>query len=311
MTALPSPVPGNPPANLEDYLYVSQQANDQVGIIINIGGVPTDPDSLVVIVSMMPDMAGVQPVFTGRNAVRQYTGAYTYTFLSTDTSVTGHYHLAWSYQLQGVPDTYLTPIEVGSYSPAYDALGSDMQGVIELVWAKFADIYDSQFGGPNLQSYFQSHFGRGRMAQLLQVAMMNINLSMQPINNYSLMAPSSNPNAPITGPEFPVAMWGGLLVQGLTIEVIKHLMRSYVEEPQAEGSNVQARLTRRDYLQRWGEMLQTEQSDYERELETFKIRQMFTLQPRVLVSGGVYGNFGPTRVAGNAAARPRYWTRWY
>jgi hypothetical protein len=311
MTALPSPAPGNPPANLEDYLYVSQQANDQVGIIINIGGVPTDPDGLVVIVSMMPDLAGVQPIFTGRNAVRQYTGAYTYTFLSADTQITGHYHLAWSYQLSGVPDTYLTPIEVGSYSPAYDALGSDMQAIIELVWAKFADIYDSQFGGPNLQSYFQSHFGRGRMAQLLQVTMMTINLSMQPVNNYSLTGPSSDPNAPITGPAFPTQAYGGLLVQGLTIEVIKHLMRSYVEEPLAEGSNVQARLTRRDYLQRWGEMLQTEQSAYERELEVFKIRQMFLLQPRVLVSGGVYGNFGPTRLAGNAAARPRYWTRWY
>lgn len=311
MTPLPSPAPGNPPANLEDYLYVSQQANDQVGIIINIGGVPTDPDGLVVLVAMMPDLAGVPPVFTGRHATRDYTGAYSYTFLSTDTAITGKYHLAWTYQLAGVPDTYMTPVEVGSYSPAYDALAPDMRAVIDLVWAKFEDIYDSQFGGPNLLSYFQSHFGRGRMAQLLQVAIMNINLSMQPVNNYTWTAPPTDPNAPpATGPTFPVQVWGGLLVQGLTIETIKHLMRSYVEEPLAENASV-ARLTRRDYLQRWGEILSTEQAAYQQELEVFKIRQMFSLQPRVMVSGGVYGNFGPTRLAGNAAARPRYWTRWY
>jgi hypothetical protein len=310
MTALPSPVPGNPPANLEDYQYISQQGTDQVGIIVNQGGVPTDPDGLTVIVSMTPDAAGAEPTFVGRDTVRQYTGAYTYTFLSQDTNVTGKYHLAWTYQLNGVPDTFMTPIEVGPFNPAYDLLPVEMRQIIDLVWAEFADGYDSQFGGPNLQSYFQSHFSRGRLAQLLQITIMQINGSMQPVNNWSLSGPSSNPNAPAVGPQFPIQQYSGLLVTGLTIEVIKHLMRSYVEEPLDENITG-ARLSRRDYLDRWGTILQTEQQTYEQMLEVFKIRQMFTLQPRVLVSGGVFGNFGPTRLMGNAAARPRYWTRWY
>jgi hypothetical protein len=311
MTALPNPAPGNPPANLEDYVYVTQQGNDQVGIIINVGGVPTDPDGQVVLVAMTPDQIGSNPVFTGRDAVREYTGAYSYTFLSADTAVSGHYHLAWTYQLSGVPDTFLTPIEVGPYSPAYLALPADMRAIIELVWARFADGYDYAFGGPHLQSYFQSHFGRGRMAQLLQIVIMTVNTSMQPVSSYSLTGPSSDPNVPPMGPAFPVQQWSGLLISGLTIEVFKHLMRSYVEEPMAENVTA-ARMTRRDYLERWGELLAVEQQTYQQMFEVFKIRQMFAgLQPRVMVSGGVFGNFGPTRLAGNAAARPRYWTRWY
>ena len=310
MSVLPNPSPGVPPASLEDYVYVSQGGNDQVGIIINIGGVPTDPDGGLVLVAMNPDAAGAQPVFMGRNATRQYTGAYTYTFLSGDTATAGHYHLAWTYQLAGVPDTFMTPIEVGPYNPAYDVLPPEAKAIVNLVWSKFEDGYDSQFGGPHLQSYFQSHFSRGRMAQLLQITILQINTTMQPVNSYSLTGPLSDPNAPPVGPEYPYQQWSGLLVAGLSIEVIKHLMRSYVEEPLGENVTA-ARMTRRDYLERWGTILATEQQAYEQMLEVFKIRQMFTLQPRVLVSGGVFGNFGPTRLMGNAAARPRYWTRWY
>lgn len=308
MTVLPNPAPGNPPANLEDYLYVSQQANDKVGIIINIGGTPTDPDGQVVIVSMTADATGSTPVFAGRSAVRDYTGAYSYTFLSADTATSGYYHLAWTYQLNGIPDTFLTPIQVGPYNPAYDQLDPSMKAIVDLVWAEFADGYDSAFGGPHLQSYFQSHFSRGRVAQLLQIAIMKINLGMQPVSRFAL--PPADPNTPPAGPSFP-AQWNGLLVLGLTIEVILHLMRSYAEEPLAENVAA-ARMTRRDYLERWGSILQTQQDEYEKMLETFKIRQMFgAASVRVLVSGGVFGVFGPTRMMGNAAARPRYWTRWY
>lgn len=308
MSVLPNPVPGDPPANLEDYLYVSQQGTDTVGIIINNGGVPTDPDGLTVVVSFMPDLAHQPPVFTGRDAVRETTGVYNYSFLSTDTATSGYYHMAWTYQVNGVPDTFMTPIQIGPYNPAYDQLPTEMRNIVNLVWAKFADGYDSQFGGPNVQSYFQSHFSRGRLAQLLEIAVMQINTSMQPVNNWSLTGPS--PSNPTAGPQFPAQFYGGLLISALTVEVIKHLMRSYVEEPLAEG-NAGTRMTRRDYLDRWGTILATEQDEYQRQFEVFKIRQMFNLQPRVLVSGGVYGNYGPTRLAGSAAARPRYWTRWF
>lgn len=352
MSTLPEIQPGNAPANLQDYAYISSQSNDQVGIYINPAGTATDPDGNVVLVSLLPDRPNASPIFSGRNAVRQSTGTYVYTFLSTDTAQAGFYHLAWTYQINSVPDIFMTPIQIGEFNPAYDALSPEAKYIVELVWAMFADGYDSQFGGPNVQQYFQSHFSRGRLAQLLYIRLQTINIQGQPVNSWSLtgsnpatlnngpipgaypigttppaLPPGTSPpwppfgtpteeNTPSTvislpsGPSFPYAQWSGLLISGLKIEVIKHLMRSYVEEPLAEGSSA-ARLTRRDYMSRWGEILRTEEAEYKEMLDVFKIRQMFALQPRVLVSGGVYGNYGPTRLAGNAAARPRYWARYF
>lgn len=357
MSVLPEIQPGNPPANLEDYTYISSQSNDSLGIFINVGGVPTDPDGNTVLVSFVPDQAGSTPVFANRDASRYATGQYYYTFLSTDTQQAGFYHLSFTYAINGVPDTFLKPVEVGPYNPAYDQLVPEAKFIVDLVWDMFADGYDSQFGGPNLQSYFQSHFSRGRLAQLLYARLLTINVEAQPVNRWSLNAPNyqnSFANAPIPGsyppgttppalppgtsppwppygtpdegntpdqlpppvsysqgPAFPYSEWSGLLIQGLKIEVIKHLMRSYVEEPQADGVT-SARMNRRDYMQRWGEILKSEEKEYKSILDTFKVRQMFALNPKVLVAGGVYGNWaGPTRLAGSAAARPRYYARFY
>ena len=48
-------------------------------------------------------------------------------------------------------------------------------------------------------------------------------------------------------------------------------------------------------------------------LSDFKIQMMFLSRPRVLVSGGAYGNWGPTRLPGSAAARGinRVWAAYY
>jgi len=713
MSSMPMITPGNPPANFQDYMYVSAQSTNQVGVFINVAGVPTDPDNNIVMISFLPDEPDAQPVFAGRQAIRQTIGTYTYNFLSQDTASPGHYHLAWAYQINGVPDVFMTPIEIGNYNPAYDQLAPEAKFIIDLVWSKFCvdeeteiltkngwknfetlkvgdetltlnhltgisewqpvthihtmdvidepmlslekqnhsslttlwhkwptlhtkrkkgdgiigyervwkqsyelntndgiitsalhdspsiakyddafvelvgwfwtegsiitkptepqiihigqsqtvnpqnvdrirnsltqlfgeqrpsdqkiynsvpswserndkthisftlnaaaskdllevapnkvisieflsqltqaqllllihtsmsgdshinklnswqisqsdyrenqgdshnskdrldafdvacilagktprrrtynevykdvsykkynttvehsslarfhqkdatitsytgkiwcpttenhtwlarrhgtvfftgncDGYDSEFGGPNVRSYFQSHFDRGRLAQLLYMRLQTINIQGQPVNSWSLTAgnawtesnepplPGSSgtfgpgtsppsmppgtsppwppygtpsyantPGAPGTvpatpeipsGPAFPYYQWSGLLISGLTIDVIKHLMRVYVEEPQVEGSTA-ARMSRRDYMQRWGEILRTEEEEYTQMLEVFKVRQMFALNPKVLVAGGVYGNWtGPTRLAGNAAARPRYFARFY
>ena len=50
--------------------------------------------------------------------------------------------------------------------------------------------------------------------------------------------------------QFPHEQWGALLEFATYIETIKHLKRSYVEQPDWQGVTV-ARADRRDYLQRW------------------------------------------------------------
>jgi hypothetical protein len=201
-----------------------------------------------------------------------------------------------------VPQELQTYIQIGATNPAYDALDAGMKGIVESVWIRFADMFDSPQGGPHLQVFFQTAFSRGRIAQLLQIALNKINLTMQPAFSFTTDA----------GSQFPYQDWGGLLEQGLYIETIRHLIRSYVEQPNPTGVTV-SRMDRRDFSDRWTSVYEMEYADYMNMLSDFKIQMMFLSRPRVLVSGGAYGNWGPTRLPGSAAARGinRVWAAFY
>jgi hypothetical protein len=175
-----------------------------------------------------------------------------------------------------------------------------MKSIVDDTWIKFADLFDSPEGGPNLQTYYQTHFSRNRIAQLLKTAVGLLNTTAQPFQSYSIDVPG----------QFPIQQWGPLLGQALYVEVLKHLIRSYVEQPAFVGGSV-TRLDRRDYMDRWQSVLDEERKQLKSQLDIFKISNMGLGKPKVLVSGGVYGRYGPTRFAGSVAARPRYWSRFY
>lgn len=310
---IPAYPPASPPASLTEFQYHSQFSSDTVGIVVNTGGVPTDVDAQLVTLNgwLLPapgtqNPQPVTPVFT-YVTTRSAPGVYQYTFSSADTSQVGFYRLAWSFNLNTVPETIDTFIEIGQPSPAYDSLLPPFRTIIEDVHSKMGDMNDSPTGGPNLQVWYQSHYGRGRMAQLLIQAIQHINVAAQPVNNYTATGYDIAGNR---APIFPVAQWTGLLNSALTVEVIKHLMRSYTEDPEIQGA-VQARMIRTNYMQRWGTMLSIEQADYKEQRDIWKISQMFKLTPRVLVAGGAYGNYSVIRPIGPLVAQPRFWWRYY
>lgn len=285
--------------SLGERQFVSRFSQFTAGLKIYDHEVLRDADDVVVV--EVTTLDGSDSILNSV-ATHESTGVYSFTLSSRDTSAPGLYAINWSYNLDGVGQIYVTYIEVGGLSTSYDALSVGLKGVVESAWIRFADLFDSPYGGPHLQSYFQSKFDRGRMAQLLQIAVGRLNTISQPHTSYSLIEP---PN----GPGFPIDQWGGLLDQALYIECLKHLMRSYVEQPEVQGVSV-ARQDRRDYLQRWQTILEMEQKDFDRQLETFKIAHMGLGRPRVLVSGGVYGEWGMDRIPGLMAARG-YWARRY
>ena len=230
----------DPTEHLVDRYYMSQFGTDTVGIQINIAGVPGDPDGNNVTVSMY-DITDTQ-VFN-QTAVRVGVGLYQITFTSAQSAVAGFYTLAWDFTISAVSQEQQTFIQIGATNPAYDALDAGMKGIVESVWVRFADMFDSPQGGPHLQVFFQTAFSRGRLAQLLQIALNKINLTMQPAFSFTLTP----------GSEFPYQDWGGLLEQGLYIETIRHLIRSYVEMPMPTGVTV-SRMDRRDFSDRWQNM---------------------------------------------------------
>lgn len=199
--------------------------------------------------------------------------------LSPDaTAHPGPYVARWSYVVNGEERVGEQPIMIGESSPAYDGLSSEMRGLVESVWVRIADMFDSPMGGPHLQVYVQSKFGRGRIADLLPKAIGRLNIVSQPHQTYSV-------------DRFPVGKWGALLELALWIEVIKHMRRSYAEQPDVVGTQV-ARLDRQRYMQVWGDLLRDEEADFRSMLDHFKIASMNLGTGSVLVSGGIYPRVG-------------------
>lgn len=214
------------------------------------------------------------------------------------TEEPGPYLARWTYSVQGVEGIGERPMVVGGTAPAYDMLSWDMKAVVEGVWLRVADQFDSPFGGPHLQVYMQAHFGRNRIASLLPQAIGRLNTVAQPHQTYSLDRP------------FPVQKWGALLGLALWVETIKHLRRSYLEQPNPVGVTV-ARLDRSNYTALWGEILRDEEGDLRSMLDHFKIASMGMGRASVLVSGGIYPRL-PARAGsggGQAAARGLYMWR--
>lgn len=294
---VPYQVPVTPPTALVDRLWLSAYSilPPDATFVLHVAGAISDPDGAVV-VDMLNEMTQ-DYVFEGRVATRMAEGVYWVPLQSADTSVPGLYTFIWRFVIDGDPQIGQTYIEVGQPSPAYDALSGDMQGVVEAVWNRFEDLFDSPLGGPHLQVYFQTRMNRNRLAQMVRTAVGTLNTVAQPHQTYSI-----DPG----GKAFPVAEWGPLLEQGAYIETIKHLIRSYTEQPVVDGVPT-ARLDRRDYQQRWQTVLEMEMPEYRSMLETFKIANMGLGTPRVLVAGGIYGNgWGSSYLVGRSRWGVRY-----
>lgn len=284
--------------------YLSQFSRPALTFTVYVAGMPADPDGQAVtgrLLMQNPD--GTEGLVGTYPAARSGTGTYVISLGSADTQVPGYAELDWEYSIGGTPQQYAVYLQVGPANPHYDALPEEMQDFLnDQVWVRFADLFDSAGGGPNVQAYFQSHWSRGRVAQMMGIALGKINSVAQPWSNYTLDGNG--------GPQYPVQFWGGLLASYTYVECVKQLIRSYTEQPQFSGPPV-ARMDRRDYADRWRAALGDEQAELKSLLDVFKIRHILNGSPRVLVSGGTYGRYAPTRIAGSVAARPRMWARWY
>ena len=290
MTTQPQP---DPTQHLIDYEYISQFSPDVIGIIITVDGVATDVDGNTMLVTMTDQNSNV--IFNQVAAAHTGTGQYELTLTSTYTANPGYYTFSWAFYINTIAQTEYTYAQVGHSNPAYDALPSNMKAVVEQCWIRFADQFDSPQGGPYLQTLFQTNFSRGRLAQLLQLALGTLNSAAQPFQTYTLT-------------NFPVSKWGALLERALYCETLEHLMRSYLEMPTVQGLTV-SRTDRTTYLNAYKDMLMLAKQDLRREMDVFKIAAMNLGSARVLISGGAYGNYAPTRTPMSAAARGHIWQR--
>lgn len=142
--------------------------------------------------------------------------------------------------------------------------------VVDHAWLKLEDLFDSELGGPWLRDKTVKSFDKQKLAALLPDALYTINNEYQPTTTFD----STNwPEAHIP-----------LAAQGLLVEGIYHLIRAYVEQPLPSGSPM-SWFDRRDYLQRWQSVLQTEEQKLFRLLDVFKIQYTGFGSTSILIGG--------------------------
>lgn len=274
-----------------------------VGIFINIDGEPSNPDgNVTVTMTTLPEGEEEPEEIFSRAADNPEAGVFSVVLSGAEAKTVGFYRLEWTYEVDSEAQLFVHALEIVPSSRALESLPEEFYPILDSVWMRTADLFDSPYGGPHLQVYYQTRFNRGRVAELIGTAVRRLNVIAQPHMTYTLDG--------VGGKVFPLLKWGGVLELGTFVEVIKHLMRSYVEQPDTPGVNV-ARLSRRDYLQRWETILRIDQADYDEMLDSFKIAHMGLGKPTVLVSGGIFGQWAPTRISPFQGGRPRFHWRYH
>jgi hypothetical protein len=236
-------------------------------------------------------------VFSRALSATAETGVYRLTLSSAETATHGLYYVVFTYDLGAIAQECRIDIEVSAArESAYMALPDTARLLVERVWNRFEDLFDSAIGGPHLREYAQSSFGRDRVSELLVTALGRLNIVAQPHQTYSLDS-------------FPYPGFGGLLELATYVEVIKHLIRSYVEQPTPQGVQT-VRLDRTGYSRAWSDILASEQKDLKAAMDVFKISSLGLGRAAVLVAGGVYGEWSrPTPPTRPRIRQPTGWMR--
>lgn len=229
--------------------------------IYDVNDSPEDPDNIYSAEFTVQKPDGSQDTFDG---VMQDDGAAYLNY--TDTDISGDYVVNAQFSLtDGVLKSVRTDFNVDDpFSPkesaaqlvTYDPTDPEWPDhfIATRVWQKMEDLFDSHDGGPWMRDMTLNVFSAEKIPEFIDEALFDINV-YNPQTDFAIdkftlplimtgMPTRANANAT-------------LLIQGTWLAVIRHLMRTYVEQPVPMGGQVTYE-DRRDYLQRWGTIYQIE-----------------------------------------------------
>lgn len=150
-------------------------------------------------------------------------------------------------------------------------LTPEQQTALDLAWLKVEDGFDSMPGGPYLLDITRKNFNAEKSSLLFPFALNRINYTF------------ANPRTDFDLRSFPWQSDHVLMAQALTMEIILHLIRSYVEVPNPTGSGNITYLDRTQYEQRWMEIYKTEEEQFQNALRVFKRQYLQLGKARGLV----------------------------
>jgi hypothetical protein len=136
---------------------------------------------------------------------------------------------------------------------------SASDGSIRQAWMKIEDCFDSEQGGPWLRDMTLAVFDQTKVRGLVPEVLLDVNNQM--------------PYTDFTEASFPYTTQDGeaLIAQGLLVSTIRHLMRSYTEQPDVTSSPV-AFMDRKRYQDRWKAQYDVEKLVWDKWLNRWKLR---------------------------------------
>lgn len=154
--------------------------------------------------------------------------------------------------------------------PFRELAPSNYDEIAAAVWTRLEDCFDSQEGGPWLKDMTLGFFDQSKIPQFVNEGLLLVNYT-SPITELSadFFIPPDVPADTEFRIDWKADPNSFIIVQATLLATIKHLMRSYVEQPDLVGANV-VRETRRDYLQRWGVIYQIENDAFKTLLPMWK-----------------------------------------
>jgi len=247
---------------------------------------PVDPDDLVMVDFTIQKPDGTKVTEPGQI---QEDGSGYLLFLETDQR--GEYTVVAKFTfIDGQIRSTRTDFEVhdpftAEYDPSapdYDAEAHYESIISERVWKKLNDLFDSADGGPWMMDMTMNVFSDSRIADFIPEALFDINVYMPPtefnLDTFArpvvadLTTGKQKPNPNLT-----------VIVQGTFLAVVRHLMRTYTEQPTPAGGQVTYE-DRRDYLQRWGTIYQIENEFFQHLVKNWKRQFMGLHESKNLVS---------------------------
>lgn len=270
--------------------FVSQNGKGYVALDIRTpeGSVDPDADTLALRV-WFNDVTAQFPTtddprgelildLTQSDLHREDTGKYSYDIGPQHTSQRGVLTVEWSYEVEGSAFTFTDHLQIQSAMPLYETLSPAEKLVVEQVSWMLGDLFDSTEGGPYLIEPFQTHFDYERIAQLQTIAVIRLNTTGFPVTHWGVGE----------GTTSVPKNYQGLMVMATYFEVVRHLIRSYVEIANKVNANI-TYLDRRDYMNRWQSILATEWPEFQKMVKMAK-RDLLSLgRGSLLVAGGIYG----------------------
>lgn len=168
--------------------------------------------------------------------------------------------------------------------------------VIDEVWFRLEDCFDSIEGGPWLRDITLAHFDRSKIARYIPETLLDINVQMPRttavIQDFTTPEQNGEPNVILP-----------ILAKGVLCRVIMHLIRSYVEQPVPQGGQVVYE-DRTRYKDAWKAVYDSEHEDYITMVRLWKRGFLNLGHSALLVSSKAgrlyYGGISRTRNVGRS-----------